>query len=113
MKPFKIFGIVLLGLVVLVAISFGTGMLDVLYIKTVGKAKQDATRTVFEETNSFTKAKRQECIKYFKEYNECTTAEDRKAIETVVSMSLADFDEDKYITNAKLLAWVKRMKYGS
>lgn len=111
MNKLKIIGIVVLVIVVLIAISFGTGMLDVLYIKTVGKAKQNAKREVYEETNSFTKAKRQEAIKYFKEYNECTTDEERKAIVTVASMSFADFDEDKYIKNAKLLAWIKRVKY--
>lgn len=111
MKTSKIIGFVVLGVILLVALSFGTGMLDVFYTKTVGKAKQNAEREVFEETNSFTKAKRQEAIKYYKEYDECTSDEERKAIETVVSMSFADFDEDKYIKDENLLAWIKLMKY--
>ena len=111
MKTSKIVWLSVLGIAILIALSFGTGMLDVLYTKTVGVAKQDAQREVFEETNSFTKAKRQEAIKYYKEYQEAETDKERKAIETVVAMSLADFDEDKYITDDLLLSWIKKMKY--
>jgi hypothetical protein len=96
---------------VLVALSFGTGMLDVLCTKTVGIEEQDAKREVFESTNSFTKAKRQEAIKYYKEYLGAETDEEKKAIEVTVRMSLADFDEDTYITDAVLLSWIKDMKY--
>jgi len=39
------------------------------------------------------------------------TPEDKKAIETIVAMSLADFDEDRFITDARLLSWIKNVKY--
>ena len=111
MKTWKIILFSILGIALMIGLSFGTGMLDVFYTKTVGKAKQNAKREVYEETNSFTKAKRMEAIKLYKEYNECKTDEERKAIETVASMSFADFDEDKYIKDYKLLQWIKKMKY--
>ena len=95
----------------LIALSFIFGWTDVIYTKTIGKEKQNAQREVFEETNSFTKGKRQEIIKYYKEWKEAETIEDKKAIETIVSMSLADFNEDKFITDAKLLSWIKKVKY--
>ena len=111
MKTYKIILLVILGLALLIGLSFGTGMLDVFYTKTVGKAKQNAKREDYEETNSFTKAKRMEAIKLYKEYNSCETDEDRKAIEIVASMSFSDFDEDKYITDYNLLQWIKGVKY--
>jgi len=97
--------------VVMVGLSLGLGWFDVFYTGTVGKAKQNVQRTVYEETNSFTKAKRMEAIKLYKEYNLCETDEERNAIETVASMSFADFDEDKYISNHELLKWIKQVKY--
>lgn len=111
MKTWKIIFFIILGIITLIGISFATGMLDVLYTKTVGKAKQNATREVYEQTNSFTKAKRMEAIKLYKEYNECKTDKERTAIATVARMSFADFDEDKYITDYTLLQWIKQVKY--
>lgn len=111
MKTWKIVLYSILGIALLIAIGFGTGMLDGVYTKTVGKFRQEAKREVFESTNSFTKAKRQEAIKYYKEYLQAETEQDKKAIESIVSMSLADFDEDKYITDLKLRSWIKKMKY--
>ena len=111
MKIWKIILYSILGIILIVVLSFGTGMLNVFYNKTVGKAKQNVEREVYEETNSFTKAKRMEAIKLYKEYNECKTDEERKAIETVASMSFADFDEDKYIKDYNLLQWIKQVKY--
>lgn len=111
MKTGKIILYVVGFIVVMLALDLGFGFFGVLKTKTVGKAQQNAQREVFEETNSFVKGKRQEAIKLYKEYQEAESDEVRKAIETVVSMSLADFDEDKYITNPKLLNWIKKMKY--
>lgn len=107
----KIIGIVLIVAIVGIGLSYTFGWVGVHQTTTYKKAQQNADREVFEETNSFVKAKRQECIKLYKEYLEADTEEDRKAIETIVSMSLADFDEDRHITDAKLLSWIKRMKY--
>lgn len=107
----KYVGIAILVLGLLMGASYGFGWIGVHQTKTIIKAKQNANREIFEETNSFTKGKRQEIIKYYKEWKEAETVEDKKAIETIVSMSLADFDEDKFITDAKLLSWIKDMKY--
>lgn len=111
MKTWKIILYVILGIALIIGISFGTGMLNVTYTKTVGKSQQNANREVYEETNSFTKAKRMEAIKLYKEYQECKTDDEKKAISTVVSMDFADFDEDKYIKDARLLEWIKQVKY--
>ena len=101
----------LLGVVLLImALTYGFGWFGVGYKKTVGKASQNADREVFEQTNSFTKAKRQEIIKSYKEWNDCEDTDCREAIEYVLSLSIADFDEDKFIKDRKLLLWVKQIK---
>lgn len=108
---FKIFLGFIGFLVLIVALELGFGWFGVYKTKTIHKAMEDAKREVYEETNSFTKAKRQEAIKYYKEYQQAESDEDKQAIEVTVSMSFADFDEDKFITDARLRSWIKEMKY--
>lgn len=108
---FKGLGVFLIVVVVFLGLTYGFGWFGVGYTKTVGKSQKNAEREVFEQTNSFVKGKKQEIIKYYKEYLETESKEEKKAIETVLSMSLADFDEDKYIHDRKLLSFVKKMKY--
>jgi len=108
---FKIIGISILVISLFVGLSYGFGWIRVHQTKTIKKAQQNAERVVYENTNSFTKAKRQEAIKLYKEWKECKTIEDKKAIETIIQMDFADFDEDKYIRNPKLLNFIKKAKY--
>lgn len=108
---FKGIGIFILIIGIFIGVSYGFGWIGVHQTKTIGKAKQNAERTVFEETNSFTKGKRQEIIKAYKEWTQAETQEDKKAIENYLAMSLADFDEDRFIADPKLLSWIKSIKY--
>lgn len=108
---FKIIGAMLLAVIAIVGLSYSFGWIGVHQTLTVGKAMQNAEREVYEESNSFTRAKRQEAIKYYKEWSEAETEKDKQAIESIASMSFADFNEDKYIRNPKLLNWIKTVKY--
>jgi len=94
MNAWKIAGISFAGLVLIIGLSFAFGWTDVLFTKTVGKAKQDAKREVFEQTQSYVEGKRQEALKFYKEYK-AADVEDREAIEEMVSHSFANFDESK------------------
>ena len=98
-------------LVLLIGLNFVFGFVDVFYTKTVGKAKQNANREVYEQTNSFVKGKRMEAIKLYQEYINAETAKDSQAIKTVIQMDFADFDEDTYIKNLKLRNFIHQMKY--
>ena len=62
---------------VFIGLSYGFGWIGVHQTKTIKKAQQNADREVFEETNSFVKAKRQEAIKYYKEWKEAETEEEK------------------------------------
>lgn len=95
----------------IVGLSYGFGWIGVHQTKTITKAQRNADREVFEQTNSFVKGKRQEILKYYKEWQQAETETDKKAIENILSMSLADFDEDKFIKDDKLLSWIKDVKY--
>lgn len=108
---FKGFGLLVLVSALLLGLTYGFGWFGVGYTKTVGKAQKKAEREVYEQTNSFVKGKKQEVIKYYKEFLEAETAEEKQAIKSIVSMSLADFNEDEYITEPKLLIFIKQSKY--
>lgn len=107
----KVLGTIIVVLLFFACIGYGFQWIQVYRAETVGKALQNSERVVYEETNSFSKGKRQEIIKAYKEWQEAESIEDKKAIENVLAMSLADFDEDKFITDPKLLSWVKEIKY--
>jgi len=91
--------------------SYAFGWIGVHQMKTIGKAKKNADREVYEETNSFVKAKRQEILKAYKEWQLSDNVNDKEAIANVLAMSLADFDEDRFINDRNLLNWVKQIKY--
>lgn len=111
MNVFKIILLSILGIGLMIGLSYGFGWIGVHQTSTIGKAQKNANREVYEESNSFVTGKRQEAIKYFKEWSECDTEADKEAIEYVASMSLSDFNEDKYINDIKLLNWIKSIKY--
>ena len=107
----KIFFIIIGSLLLIAAIVVGGKEANLWLYKTYEPKMEEARRDVYENTNSFVKAKKQEILKAYKEYNKDTTFAGKQAIQEMLSMSLADFDEDSYITDAKLLRWVKQMKY--
>ena len=72
---------------------------------------QNVKTEIYENSNAFTKAKRREVIKLYQEYNTLTTEKEKNGLKGIVSLALSDFDEDKYIKDVKLLAWIKKMKY--
>tara|TARA_R110000868_G_scaffold74337_13_gene215015 strand:+ start:8641 stop:8979 length:339 start_codon:yes stop_codon:yes gene_type:complete len=107
----KVLAIFILVVGILLGSAYGLGWIKVNYTETVGKAQKNAERTVYQESNSFTKGKTQEAIKYYKEWQEADSPEEKQAIENIISMSFADFNEDKHITDPKLLSWIKNAKY--
>lgn len=91
-------------------VANGMGLIS---YKFFGPKWEDAKRDVFENTNSFTKAKVQEATKYRLEYLRAKDPVERNAIKVTIAQSLADFDEDKYVKNDELREWISQMKTGS
>jgi len=95
MNTLKIVGLSLLGLVVIIALNFAFGWVDVGYTKTVGKAKENARREVFEQSQSYVEGKRQELTKYRLEYQRTKDSTEKEAIRQTILQSFANFDEKK------------------
>lgn len=98
-------------IIVILGLSLSFGWFDVFYTKTVGKAKQNAQREVFEQTQSYVEGMRQDAIKLFKEYNQAKTPEDKKIIANTVAHKFSNFDQSK-ITEPELYSFIKKCKYG-
>jgi len=94
----------------MLALSFGFGWFDVVMIKTVGKAKQNAKREVYETSQSYIEGKRQEAVKQYSEYLKDETQEDKDAIKNIVGMSFANFDE-ALLQDKVLQEFIRSCKY--
>lgn len=87
-------GIFFLVLVAILLLDLGLGYFGVFKTRTVRKEQQNANREVFEQTQSYVEGKRQEAVKYYKEYQNADE-ETRAGIRNVVALSFANFDLDK------------------
>lgn len=92
----------------LIGLSYGVGWIGVHQTKTIRKAQKNAEREVFEQTQSFVEGKRQEALKFYKEYKEADV-EGKLAIKQMVSHSFANFDE--LLLKEPLLTFVYDCKY--
>lgn len=93
----------------IIGLSYGFGWIGVHQTKTIGKAQQNAERTVFEETQSYVEGKRQEALKLYKEYKMCKDEESKEALKMIVSQSFANFDENKL--SDELNTFIYQCKY--
>jgi len=109
MKTWSIVLLFFAGLIILIALDFGFGYVGVFKTKTVGKAQQDANREVFEQTQSYIEGKRQEALKYYREYKQSTDEGEKKGIKNIVAHAFANFDEEKLSGEVK--TFVKSCKY--
>jgi len=109
MSKGKIIGIVILVMVVLIGLDFGFGYLGVFKTRTVGKAKQDAQREVFESTQSYVEGKRQEAMKMYREWIKAD-AEEKAGLEKLAGHSFSNVDDE--IFEEPLKTWVHNCKYG-
>lgn len=88
-------GIFLGVLIVLIGLNFVFGWTDVYFTKTVGKAKQNAQREVFEETQSYVEGKRQFLNKEREEYKREKDPQSKEAIRQSILHEMANFDLNK------------------
>ena len=108
MKTWKIVLISIASVILLISLSFAFGWVDVFSTKTVGKAKQNVQREIFEQTQSYVEGKRQEALKYYREYTK-SDEDGKQAIKEIVAQSFANFDEEKL--NGKVKLFVYNCKY--
>jgi len=106
MTVLKGIGIFLAVLIFFTALSFAFGWVDVAYIKTIGKAKQNAETEVFYETQQFVTSKNQEAAKLYREYNRGDN-DDKKIIMNQAAHQFADIDVDKIIRDNDVKIFIK------
>lgn len=70
--------------------------------------KEDARRTVFENTQSYVHGKRQDLAKYYMEYQKAD-AEGKETIRSVIQMQFSQFDAE-HIQNIKLKQFLTNMR---
>lgn len=100
----------LAGAIIFIALlGFVANGMGLMSYKIFGPAWEDARRDVYENTNSFTKAKVQEATKIRLEYLRTDDPAVKNALQSTIQMSFADFDVDKYVKNDELKRWVKAM----
>lgn len=106
-------GIFMVVVAVGIYLSYAIGWIGVHQTKTIGKARENAKREVFEHSQSYVEGKRQEAVKLLKEFNQAKAETDTVAmsgIEYTVSQTFANFDEEKYLTGP-VLKFVQDCKY--
>jgi len=94
-QAFAVIGTFLGIIILFMGLSLAFGWFGVGYTRTVGKAQQNAERTVFEETQSYVEGKRQEVTKYRYEYLKTKDKDEKAAIKATLRSSLANFDKSK------------------
>lgn len=76
------------------AIALVAGVFKVGYTYTIGKQQTNAEREVFKNTIAYTEQTAQNLAKYYKEYNEAETEEDKKAIQEYVVITYPNINTE-------------------
>ena len=93
----------------LIGLSYAFGWIGVHQTKTIYKAKENAKREVFEQTQSYVEGKRQSALKYYQEYQKADESQ-KQGLKSIISQDFASFDEDKYLTG-ELRNFIHGCKY--
>ena len=106
-------GITLFFLIIggLIGLSYAFGWIRVHQTKTIYKAKENAKREVFEQTQSYIEGKRQSALKYYQEYKK-TDESQKQGLKSIISQDFANFDEDKYLSG-ELRGFIRDCKYNN
>jgi hypothetical protein len=94
-RVFAVNGAILGSVVLIMLLSLAFGWFGVGYTKTVGKAQQNANRTVFEESQSYVEGKRQFLNKEREEYKREKDPQSKEAIRQSILHEMVSFDLSK------------------
>jgi hypothetical protein len=92
-----------------IGLSYAFGWIGVHQTKTIYKAKENAKREVFEQTQSYVEGKRQSALKYYKEYLSADESQ-KLGLKSIISQDFANFDEDQYL-QGELRMFIHDCKY--
>jgi hypothetical protein len=101
----------ILGTILLIFVFlFAANEFEIFGTKFWGVRKENARREVFEQTQSYVEAKRQELVKLHHEW-EMAKPEDKVSIEFMIRQDFANFDENKLSNSPELYNFLKKVKY--
>lgn len=92
---FKVLPILMVFIVIMMFIGFGTGLLNLEYLKFYKPRKENIEREVFENTKSYIHGAAEDLGKYYEEYTKAESASDKETIVSVIKMRFAELDETK------------------
>jgi len=93
-SKFKILGLSMGGVTILLAVIFIFGLFGLGYYKFFAPKYMDVERTVFENTKSYVQGIQQDLGKYYFEY-QSGTEDDKAAIRATIQMRFAEVDSSK------------------
>lgn len=94
----KIFGSVVLcvvGLVILLSLAFGAEWLGVEWKGFFDKKKANIAREVYKESESYKEGMVQDLARYYKQYNEAESLEDKESIAEVIRFTFSEYPADE------------------
>ena len=102
---FKIIG----SFILLFIIIFIIGLYSLGWMKFFLPKKENIRRQVFEQTQSYIHGKVQDLAKYYDEYNQADSQNDKESMRQLIIMRFAEFDETK-IRSVKLRNFLITMR---
>lgn len=87
--------LVIVGLLFIIVIGSGLDLLGVEWLGFIGPKRENVRREIFEETKSYTHGKIQDLAKYFDEYKNAESEEDKQTIQTIIKSQFAEVDAHK------------------
>jgi len=91
-EVFAVVGSIILVIVLLVALSFGTGILDLKYYEFFGTRKANVERKIFKENKSYVEGMVNDLAKYKFELSQTEDEIGQKAIKNMIRDRFANFD---------------------
>lgn len=100
---------VLLFFGIIIGLNFTFGWVDVYQTKTIGKAKENAKREVFKQSQTYNDGQALELVKLKSEYESTKDSTSRNAIVFTIKQEFGNFDESK-LESQGLKDWLIRMR---
>ena len=110
MNKFKTVTLVVLAIVAIVAVSFGSTYLGQEWDRFFGTRQADVERSIFEGSNAYNRAKLQDLNDSMREYNTAKSQSDKSIIAAYVRTEFADYN-DKNL-NASQRAFIEKCLNG-
>lgn len=107
----KVFFYSLASFASIVVLSFIIKSINLGFLNFFEPKKEEITRNVFENTQGYTHGVIQDLGKYYQEYQNASSEEDRQVIKTVIQGRFPDFDADKIQSDRLRLFFVRMRGY--